>query len=229
MPTSPITITDIARWNDALAREHDIDDYYARSSFLIRYIEHRRLTCIRNMIDAKPDEKILEVGCGGGHVLQLFPESDLTGVDVSDEMLRKARRNLDGYQVRLLKGELHDLDLPEAGFDKIVCTEVLEHVVDPEAILAWIKRLVRPGGPVVITFPNDPLVNRLKDLIRRCGLMVLPPFHRISWGGDKYHLHVWRVGHMRELLLRDFVIARERFVPSRLLPVRCCFLCTAKR
>jgi 2-polyprenyl-3-methyl-5-hydroxy-6-metoxy-1,4-benzoquinol methylase len=221
-------ITDVAGWNDALAREHDINDYYTRSSFLIRHIERQRLERIRHMIAAHPGEKILEVGCGGGHVLQLFPESDLTGTDVSGEMLHKARRNLDGYRVRLLKGELHELGLPEAGFDKVICTEVLEHVIEPDRILERIIHLVRPGGRVVITFPNDPLVNHLKGLIRYSGLTILPPFHRISWGGDKYHLHVWRIGQMRELLSRHFVIMQERFVPGRLLPIRCCFLCRVK-
>lgn len=225
MLTPPVTITDVERWNDTFAREHDIDDYYARSSFLIRYIEQRRLACIREMTAATDDDRIIEVGCGGGHVLQLFPDSQLTGVDVSGEMLRKAQRKLTGYRVRLLKGELHELNLPDGGFDKIICTEVLEHVTEPEMILTRIRRLVRSDGRVVITFPNDHLVNHLKSIVRHSGLTVLPPFRRISWGGDEYHLHIWRVSQMRELLSRYFTIVRERVAPNRLLPVRCCFLC----
>ena len=226
-PTAQTVIGNVEFWNDTFARQHDIDDYYARSGLLIRWIEQQRLACIRSMVAAEPSDRILEVGCGGGHVLQQFPESDLTGVDVSGEMLAKARRNLQGYRVGLLKGELQELDLPDAGFDKIICTEVLEHTVDPEAILARIKRLVRPKGHLVITFPNDPLVNRLKGVIRNTGLTILPPFGRISWGGDQYHLHVWSVGEMRRLLWRYFAIVRERFIPSWLLPIRCCFQCAS--
>ena len=224
-PTAQTVIGNVEFWNDTFARQHDIDDYYARSGLLIHWIEQQRLACVRNMVAAEPSDRILEVGCGGGHVLQQFPDSDLTGVDVSGEMLAKARRNLQGYRIRLIKGELQELDLPDAGFDKIICTEVLEHTVDPEAILARIKRLVHPKGRLVITFPNDPLINRLKGLIRSTGLTILPPFRRISWGGDQFHLHVWSVGEMRALLSRYFVIVRERFIPSRLLPVRCCFQC----
>ena len=226
MQTKAVTIDDVERWNDTFALEHDIDDYYDRSGFLIRFIERRRLACIRRMIAGQPEDTILEVGCGGGHVLQLFPESNLTGVDVSGEMLHKARRNLQGYRVQLLKGQLDDLDLPDASFDKIICTEVLEHTMDPERILAQIQRLLRPDGWAVVTFPNDALVNRLKGLIRRSGLTVLPPFRRISWGGDDYKLHVWRVPQMRELLSRHLSITEERFAPARLLPIRCCFRCT---
>ncbi len=217
---------DVEAWNNAFAREHDIDAYYSRSSFLIRYIERRRLICIRRLAAPRTASRILEVGCGGGHVLRQFPESDLTGVDVSGCMLEKARRNLDGYRAKLLKGELRDLHLPANGFDIVICSEVLEHALDPEGILGDIRRLVRPGGRVVITFPNDHLVNGLKGLIRFGRLTGLPPFRRISWGGDDYHLHVWRIREMRALLSGYFRITRERFVPNRFLPIRCCYQCT---
>ena len=97
--------------------------------------------------------------------------------------------------------------------------------LDPEAILGQIQRLVKPGGRVIVTFPNDPLVNRLKAVIRRTGLTLLPPFRRIAWGGDDYHLHVWTVREMRKLLSRYFAVTSARFAPNRLLPVRCCFAC----
>ena len=177
------------------------------------------------MVDAQANDRILEVGCGGGHVLRMFPQSDLTGVDVSGEMIRKAQTNLKGLHVTLLKGELDQLDLPGHAFDKIICTEVLEHVVDPESVLTQIQRLLKPGGRAVVTFPNDPLVHKIKHIIRRSGLTVLPPFRRISWGGDHYHLHVWKVDAMRELLAHFFEVEAVRYAPLGLLPIRCCFKC----
>lgn len=212
--------------NDEFARAHDIDAYYDESSFLIRTIEQARLRIIRDMMGAGPGDRILEVGCGGGHVLRMFRESRLTGVDVSGEMLAKAEKNLSGYDARLLKGDLAELDLPDASFDGIVCTEVLEHTVDPEHILGQIKRLARPGARIVITFPNDNLINGIKGVIRRSRLTVLPPFRRIAWGGDHYHLHVWSMSEMRALLSKYFVLVDERHALSRLFPIRCCFQCT---
>lgn len=226
--TTAQTITDIEAWNDSLAREHDIDDYYERSSPLIRWFERRRLTHIRRMIAATSNDKILEVGCGGGHVLRMFPDSDLTGVDVSGEMLAKARRNLQGLRVKLLKGELHELDLKAASFDKIICTEVLEHVVDPESILEQIRVLLAPGGRAVVTIPNDHLINGLKSIVRKSGLALIPPFRRISWGGDHYHLHVWRTDEMRRLLARFFDVETIRYAPCRALPIRICYQCRPK-
>ncbi len=223
MPT--VTIEDVEKWNDTFALEHDIDDYYNRSGFIIRFVERRRLAIIKAMVSASSGDRILEVGCGGGHVLQLFPQAHLTGVDVSGQMLQKAKRNLKGYQVDLLKGELHRLDLHKQHFDTVIASEVLEHVVDPDAVLASMRELLKPGGRVIITLPNDHLVNTLKSVIRKTGLTSVPPFRRIAWGGDHYHLHQWRVRGMIEMLQRHFAVKQIRFAPSRLLPIRCCFLC----
>jgi SAM-dependent methyltransferase len=81
------TLEDVEARNEAFAREHDIDDYYANSSVFIRWIEGRRLNAICRMTAARPGQELLEVGCGGGHVLRLFPEAQSTGVDVSGRML----------------------------------------------------------------------------------------------------------------------------------------------
>lgn len=226
--TSITSITDVEAWNDALAREHDIDDYYDRSGPIIRFFERRRLAHIRRMMAPVAGERLLEVGCGGGHVLRLFPECQLTGVDVSGEMLRKARRNLRGLDVRLVKGELFDVDFEPRSFDGIICSEVLEHVIDPESILEQMQLLLAPGGRAAVTIPNDHLIHALKVCVRRSGLSHLPPFEHIPWGSDQYHLHAWRVLDMRDLLERYFRVETICFAPSRALPIRFCYLCTSR-
>ena len=220
-----VGIDDVEAFNDELARTHDIDDYYGRSNLAVRFIEGRRLRLIRRLVTARAHHRILEVGCGGGHVLRLFPDSELTGVDVSGVMLEKAKRNLAGLNATLLKGELANHSFADQSFDAIICTEVLEHVVDPEAVLGEMKRLLRPSGGLVVTFPNDLLINRAKALLRRSGLSRLPPFSRSDWGGDDFHLHVWTIPEMRALLERYFRVDSAAFAPTRVLPIRCCFRC----
>ncbi|MEZ4447419.1 MAG: class I SAM-dependent methyltransferase [Polyangiaceae bacterium] len=221
-------IDDVEAFNDRLAREHDIDDYYDRSSLPIRLIEQRRLKHIVDLVDARPGDRILEVGCGGGHVLRQFPKAKLTGIDVSGVMLEKAERNLRGYDVTLKKGELDELGIEDDSFDAIVCTEVLEHIVDPDKVLRGIARVARPGARVVITFPNDTLINQLKGVILGSPLKMLPPFQRLEWGGDHFHLHVWTIAEMRTLLARYFVVVDERFAPTSVMPIRACFGCRAR-
>ncbi len=224
----PTTDAEVAEFNNVFAREHDINAYYEDSGFLIRFIERKRLQLIRRLAQPKPVDRLLEVGCGGGHVLREFPECELTGVDVSSEMLAKAKVNLADFRATLQHGPLAAHEFPADSFDIVVCTEVLEHVLDPEPILAEIARVIRPGGRVVITFPNDHLINGLKDVIRKTHLTSVPPFRRIGWGGDHYHFHVWTVPEMRSLLSKHFDVVDDGFAPNQALPIRCCFGCRGR-
>lgn len=225
MLTRPIDIGDVREWNDACASLHDNDAYYTRSSRLIRFVETRRLVAIERLLAARPGDRVLEIGCGAGHVLRRFAACRLTALDVSEVQLEKARRNLAGLSVEFLHGELSDFDLPAGGFDGIICTEVLEHTVDPAGILARLRGLLRPGGRAVITFPNDRLIHAIKGWVDALRLDRAPLIGRVGWGGDEYHLHVWTAREMRALLSEHLRIVEERFVPWRIAPIRCCFAC----
>jgi 2-polyprenyl-3-methyl-5-hydroxy-6-metoxy-1,4-benzoquinol methylase len=220
-------VMDTEALNDELARKHPIDDYYAKSPLPIRLIEQRRLAIIRDMVGDARGLEVCEVGSGGGHVLRMFREAKLTAIDVSDVFLDTARSNLRGYDVSFIKGEVDKLDLPSARFDRVICTEVLEHTVDPGAILRTIARLLRPAGVAVITVPNDPLILRLKQAVR-----VTPIGwalrNKVEWGGDKYHLHCWTPGEFRALLGKHFSVTDYRAAPHARLPIRACFRCVPR-
>lgn len=216
---------DVEALNDRLAIEHPIDRYYNDSPLPIRLIERRRLAIIRDMIGDAAGLDLCEVGSGGGHVLAMFPQARITAIDVSQVFLDTARRNLAGYDVRFVKGEVQRLGLEPASFDRIICTEVLEHTVDPDVILAEIARLLRPDGVAVITVPNDPLIMRLKGIVRHTPVGWLLR-DKIEWGGDVYHLHRWTPAEFGRVLARHLRVVEQRCAPSDLLPVRACYRCT---
>jgi 2-polyprenyl-3-methyl-5-hydroxy-6-metoxy-1,4-benzoquinol methylase len=210
--------------NDRLAREHPIDDYYARSFLPIRLIEKRRLDIIKEMAGDTRGLELAEIGSGGGHVLRMFPTAKLTAIDVSEVFLETAKRNLTGYDAKFVKGEVDKIDLPPASFDRIICTEVLEHTENPDAILAAIARLLRPTGVAVITVPNDPLILRLKGIVKKTPAGYLLK-NRINWGGDVYHLHRWTPKEFERVLARHFRVTDKRASPADALPIRACFRC----
>ncbi|APR83926.1 Methyltransferase type 11 [Minicystis rosea] len=218
---------DVEAINDRLARDYPIEDYYAKSPLPIRLIERRRLEIIREFAGDVRGLELAEVGSGGGHVLRMFPDARLTAIDVSSVFLDVARKTLAGYDVRFIKGEVDKLDLPSASFDRIICTEVLEHTKDPEAILATIARLLRPYGVAVITVPNDPLILKLKDVVRRS-----PAYYvlrdRVQWGGDEFHIHQWTPDAFERVLDRHFRITARRSAPFDALPIRACFRCVKR-
>jgi 2-polyprenyl-3-methyl-5-hydroxy-6-metoxy-1,4-benzoquinol methylase len=218
---------DVEALNDRLAREHPIDDYYARSPLPIRLIERKRLGIIRDMLGDCAGLDLAEIGSGGGHVLRMFPLARITAIDVSDVFLDTARKNLAGYDARFVKGEVDKLDLPSGSFDRIICTEVLEHTRDPESILATLARLLRPSGVAAITVPNDPLILRLKGVVRRTPVGWLLR-DRIEWGADVYHLHKWTPDQFERLLAKYFRVTERKSAPHDALPIRACFRCVPR-
>jgi 2-polyprenyl-3-methyl-5-hydroxy-6-metoxy-1,4-benzoquinol methylase len=220
----PTNSAEVERLNDQLAREHSIDDYYARSPWVIRWVQEQRLRVIRDMVGSRPGLRILEVGCGGGHVLRMFSEAKLTAVDVSDVFLETARKNLAGCDVEFIKGQIEQLALPAASFDRVICTEVLEHTTNPEQVIHAIRRLLVADGRAVITVPIDPVIDRAKRILKMTPAGWLLG-NRIQWGGDHYHLQKWWPWQFQRLLERDFIVDRRKLVPTLPVPLHACFCC----
>lgn len=105
--------------------------------------------------EAGPDlaSRILDVGCSGGATIRRLHEdgySQVTGIDISAEAIAQCRRN--GLSdVHLMDGQAPDF--PDASFDIILASDVLEHVPDERsAVHAWF-RLLRPGGVLIALVP----------------------------------------------------------------------------
>jgi 2-polyprenyl-3-methyl-5-hydroxy-6-metoxy-1,4-benzoquinol methylase len=223
----PRTPEEVERLNDQLAREHPIDDYYARSPWLIRWVQEQRLATIRDMVGPARGLRIIEVGSGGGQVLRMFADAKLTALDVSDVYLDTARRNLAGYDVEFIKGQVEQLALPPGTFDRVICTEVLEHTTNPDEVLQAIRKLLERDGRAIITVPIDPIIDRAKQMLRLTPVGWLLR-KRIQWGGDHYHLQKWWPWEFERLLTRDFEVERRKLVPTLPVPLHACFLCRSR-
>ena len=100
-----------------------------------------------------PDWIIADLGCGTGEVVaRLAPlVRQVIGVDQEATMLDAARDRVAGrVNVTLLLGDLIALPLPDASVDAALCTLVLHHLTEPGAALAEARRVLRPGGVVVV-------------------------------------------------------------------------------
>ena len=98
---------------------------------------------------------VLEVGIGTGLALAYYqPQVSVTGIDLSEDMLREARARVAKLGLRNVAG-LHQMDatrvtLPDASFDHVAAMHIMSVVPDPEAVLDEMARLCRPGGSVLI-------------------------------------------------------------------------------
>src|SRR3954468_17859182 len=120
--------------------------------------------------EARPGERVLDLGCGAGRFLGALREAgaDAVGVELAAAAAERARENVPGADVRLgggdgslplghgggaLGGEDGSLPLGHGEVDLVWCSEVLEHVPDVGHALLEVRRVLRRGGRVLVTVP----------------------------------------------------------------------------
>ena len=106
-------------------------------------------------MNVQPRDRILEIGCGEGWASRALalrvPEGMVVGLDVSDEMIHKARAGSAGCENLLLVwGEAESIPWQEKFFSKAVCVESFYYFEDPEKVLREIYRVLSPGGSLWI-------------------------------------------------------------------------------
>jgi SAM-dependent methyltransferase len=100
---------------------------------------------------ARPNDLVLDAGCGSGRVFQhrlVGSVRRVVGVDITDET--RGNPNLDGAA----RGDLCALPLRDGAFDLIIVSHVAEHLIEPEPVFRELARVLRPGGRLLLLTPN---------------------------------------------------------------------------
>ena len=105
--------------------------------------------------------RILDVGCGDGVLLSLIGKGRLYGVDPDQDSLDFAAAKI---KAKLVRAKAEKLPFSNNFFDVVVATEIIEHLSQPERLIAEAKRVLRQGGRLILTTPvkvsndfTDPL------------------------------------------------------------------------
>jgi ubiquinone/menaquinone biosynthesis C-methylase UbiE len=99
------------------------------------------------------DANILEVGAGSGaftaRLLAMYPDAAISALDPDPALLAEARRRL-GATVEFIEGTCEAIPLPDRSLDVVIARFVFQHLADPVAAAREIRRVLRPGGRVVV-------------------------------------------------------------------------------
>ena len=110
--------------------------------------------------DLRGARSILDVGSGAGqlarHLLKYSdPDAEITCIDLSRQMLRRARHRLKSTRPDFVAADLARLPFADNSFDCVTCGYVLEHLPDPQPGLAEIARVLSPGGRMFLLTTED--------------------------------------------------------------------------
>jgi 2-polyprenyl-3-methyl-5-hydroxy-6-metoxy-1,4-benzoquinol methylase len=142
-----------------------------------RYAE-RHLEAVLCNLDLEPGAQILEIGCGMGRFSLLLAERGyrVTGVDLSQELLRELRAHDPGHLVQTVCCDAAEIDrFLDGPFDAAVGFFFLHHLEELQAVLGAVAKILRPGATAAFCEPNayNPLFY-LQIMVTR----------RMTWRGD---------------------------------------------
>ena len=156
-----------------------------------RGLVNRVLTVDYDRLDLHAGDRLLDIGCGFGRhsyealrrgadvVSSDFALPELIEVDTWVGAMEAEGELPDGVSSASCNGDVTQLPFPEHSFDRIIASEVLEHIEDDVGALAELSRVLRPGGTIAATVPSH-----------------VP--ERICWAlSDEYHAPKVEGGHVR--------------------------------
>ncbi len=207
-------------WNDGMAEKYNPDQYHQGSNAIVRWIERSRVKRILHYLQAAPDCSVLEVGVGAGNILVQVPAREAWGLDLSAPLLVLAKKRLPAATLIEGNAEQFPEQLIAKKFDRVFCSEVLEHVQHPRLVVENMARVIAPGGIIVISVPNERVINALKAWLQRLRIfrLLFPTISKKM--DDEWHLHAFNEGLLRETVQGILEVEIVTAVPFRWLPIR---------
>lgn len=210
------------------------------------------LRCDRYMVASKlvvqlcsypGDRRILDFGCGDGHVVRLIADSvadgvaEIFGIDLSSERIRRAEqlgatRTVVRPRIRFLVGDERKIDeVEEHGFDLVLCIAVLSQVYDIYGLVERLRTSLIPGGRLIAEFQNYAYLRRRFQLLLG-DVPTVSPVPMSEWptiGWDTGHLHHFSLSSSLRFFEQaqfDVESVHSTGLLANLLPVRSPLLAT---
>lgn len=163
--------------------------YDSRRYALLNRWDPSHLERIDRLISITTDDRVLEIGCGQGHLTKALSERgvDIVGVDANPQATEMAGTD----RVRHMFAQ--DLDFDDATFDVILSVHAIEHIPPLEEALAEMARVLKKGGTAVYVYPAEPIQ----------GLYAIPTsiiLHGTPFKAREVHCHRLWPARLRDML-----------------------------
>ncbi len=173
--------------------------------FLYRKLRRFELHRVDGACQLAPGgDSLLEIGCGDGGLLFRLKHkyNQLWGIDIAPSAVKRVidRAGSESKIHARVEDVNGDIGFEDAKFDTIIALAVMEHIFDPYHFISLCRRLLRPGGVLIIEVPNVAfLPNRLRLLFG----VVPRTSDEGATGYDAGHLHYFTRRSLRELVEND--------------------------
>lgn len=177
----------------------------------ISYFVNPRLDII-SLLPNNPNQKILEVGMGGGDTLVHIKKQKLAAEVVGIDLVKLPNTNQENKVIDrtcFIDLEKDELDLPLEYFDVIIAGDVFEHLVDPWKVLKKLTQVLKTGGHIIISLPNVRDIQAIYSIIFK--------------GSFAYAKHgIFDLTHMRffcKIDMQMLVASAENLKTVKMIPI----------
>lgn len=177
----------------------DEDERSYNSKILVqRYWQRKRVEVLVEKSNCIQGEKILDIGCGSGVIAKEFAKKggEIYGFDLSSRAVEYARsRNI--RNTNFILADAHNIPFKSNYFDVVVGCEVIEHLLEPDRMIAEIARVLKNGGRLLLFTPNSTSLWPLIEIF----------WDRFGRGRNYGEMHLIIFNKKRlELILKKFII-----------------------
>ena len=226
-----VSANNFIRWNEMMFYKYNNERVYNHPSPLIRFVEWCRVKALLRLLQPiNKSDYILAAGCGEGYIESQIKEGKILLIDLSVEAIHRAKSRLSKIPHRDFKvANLENIPTKSRVFDAIECSEVIEHVYNPDKMLNEFYRVLKPRGKFVISFPNEPLINFIKQIFIHLGMFKLF-FPNIPKNmTEEWHLRSLDLNRFKEMTGKSWRIEKVLGVPFTWLPIRYVVSCFKKK
>jgi ubiquinone/menaquinone biosynthesis C-methylase UbiE len=179
-----------------------------------RYAYTAQFVSGKNVLD-------LASGEGYGSASLAATARRVIALDIDENAVQHARLKYQNSNLHFIVGSIMEMPLFKIGFDVIVCFEAIEHIPDPEKLLAGVKRLLVPGGIFLVSTPNKPEYKKtepsnpfhIKELnFEEFQGMLAQNFKRTQFLGQRVYCNssLWTIAHKTSGMISEYLLDRNK-------------------